>query len=202
MRADDRSDVRHGSSSLRSTISTIGHPARSSSTGSRTNGTAGSVHADDRRARRSQQHRCSCPSGALDDHVAGVPGRVALLLQRLVVLIDHDGHGQLGARCPRRAAGADHHVGTGGGERPLTRHDSDAAIPGGSGRRPSPRRARPSAWRPASARGSPKRRWRRAVRRPAAGAAGHRRRRAPRPRGGRRHSRGRRRGRGQAPARP
>ena len=41
-----------------------------------------------------------------------MPRRRPLLLQRLVVLVDHDRRSELGARCPRCRARADHHVDT------------------------------------------------------------------------------------------
>ena len=73
----------------------------------------------DCRARCGQQHGGAGAPGALDHDVAGVPRRGALLLHRLVVLVDDDGDRQPGARRPCRAAGTDHHVDATGSGRPL-----------------------------------------------------------------------------------
>ena len=62
-------------------------------------------------------------AGPLDGDVSGVPRRAALLLQRLVVLVDDDHRGQVRAGCPRRRPGPDHHVDAAGRRRPLVRHD-------------------------------------------------------------------------------
>ena len=62
--ADDSSEVRHGSSSLRSTMSTIGQPARSSST----------AQADERAARRRRRRR---PSGTVSSAAPAAPARRA-----------------------------------------------------------------------------------------------------------------------------
>ena len=145
------------------------------------------------RARRHQQHRHAGPPGPLDGDVAGVPRRAALLLQRLVVLVEDDDRGEVGARRPRRRPRPDHDVDAGRRRAPT---------PAGTGRRSSPARrsrvASSRAWstrrhddqrRPAADRGQHHRQRRR---RPAAAAAPRRRRPAARPR---------RRGSGSAPAR-
>ena len=168
--ADDSSDVLHGSSSLRSTTSTIGHPARSSSTGSRASvpptaatpatlghGDVASTAAPTRRARSTSD-------------VAGVPGGRPLLLQRLVVLVDHDGGAQARARRPR------------GRRAPMTTSTPAAAAPtvaarprprarGARAPPPSPRPGPPSASRRASDRAARRRRSRRAATSPAAASA-------------------------------
>ena len=55
-------------------------------------------------------HRHAGPPARARSHVAGVPGRRALLLQRLVVLVEHHDRAPVRARRPHRAATADHHV--------------------------------------------------------------------------------------------
>ncbi len=90
--------------------------------------------------------------GPLDDDVAGVPRRAALLLQRLVVLVEHDGRGEVGARRPRRGAGTDDDVDTAGGERPLPRQRPPRSARRGGAGSPPAVPGRPTARRPASAR--------------------------------------------------
>ena len=126
MSGDVTSDVFHGSSRLRSTTSTSGQPARSSSI-------AGRASRSPTAARPlTVGHGDTSSTGAparrrpLDDHVAGVPRRAALLLQRLVVLVDDDGGGEVRARRPRRDARPDHHVDAGRRSRPLLRAHGDA----------------------------------------------------------------------------
>ncbi len=58
-------------------------------------------------------------TGALDGHLAGVPGRRLLLLERLVVLVEHDHRRGSGQRRPGGGAGAEHGGSTGPGDRPL-----------------------------------------------------------------------------------
>ncbi len=87
---DVTSERFHGSSSDRSTTVTAGQPARSRARGRMDDAArAGVVHDGGQRRRRRHQHeRHPGPSTAFDQHVAGVPCRRSLLLQRLVVLVD------------------------------------------------------------------------------------------------------------------
>ena len=120
------SDVFHGSSRLRSTTSTIGHrplvvdrrarqpdPDRGERRSPSGTATPGAPAPRARRARSTSD-------------VAGVPRRAALLLQRLVVLVEHDHRGEAGARRPCRDAGADDDVDAGRRRRPLLRAHGDA----------------------------------------------------------------------------
>ena len=57
--------------------------------------------------------------GALEGDVARVPCGRALVLQRLVALVQHDHRREVGHRRPHRVAPADHHAGAGAGARPV-----------------------------------------------------------------------------------
>ena len=140
MSGDVTSDVFHGSSRLRSTTSTSGQPARSSSiagapTRSPTAARPATVGHGDTSSTGAPARACP-----LDDDVAGVPRRAALLLQRLVVLVDDDGGGEVRARRPRRDPRADHDVDAGRGRRPLLRAHGDAepGAPQAGGVEPGP----------------------------------------------------------------
>ena len=86
-----------------------------------------------RRARRHQPRpaRPATPA-TLDDDVTGVPGRAALTLQRLVVLVDHDCRGDARTRRPRRVPRADHDVDTTSSAPPTRRARPRPAEPGPS----------------------------------------------------------------------
>ena len=101
-------------------------------------------HARDARARRRGEQRDAGPPGPFDEHVAGVPRRRPLLLQRLVVLVDHDHHRELGARRPGRGPSPDDDIDAGSGARPLVRHERGphTAAPQRRRHRLGPRRGR------------------------------------------------------------
>ena len=84
------------------------------------------VDAGHGRARRRHHHRDPGPPAPARRARRGRARWVPLLLQRLVVLVDHDRSGQPGARRPRRGTGADDHVDAGGGPRPLPWHHRHA----------------------------------------------------------------------------
>ena len=124
---DVTSDRFHGSSSVRSTTTIRGHPARSRVAGGCTtprspaySTTAVSVGAGDTSTygTPARRHRSTT-------HVTGVPGRRAFLLQRLVVLVDHDRCREVGTRRPGSGAGPDHDVDTTGRVRPVVGDHGD-----------------------------------------------------------------------------
>ena len=125
----------HGSCRLRSTTSTIGQPAACLRERE-----PDRVHVErgqprHRRARRRGEHPRVGAASPLHQHVAGVPCRTALFLQRLVVLVDHHRGGQAGARRPRRRPRSEDHIHPAGGARPVVGHHRDrqpAAAEGGA----------------------------------------------------------------------
>ena len=60
-----------------------------------------------RRDRCDERHRRAGPARPLDRHVARVPGRRPLLLERLVTLVEHDDGREVRHRRPHRGAAAD-----------------------------------------------------------------------------------------------
>lgn len=62
-----------------------------------------------RRCRADQQARHSGPSGPLDGNVPGMPGRISLLLQRLVMLVQHHNSIKRRGGCPHRRPRTDNH---------------------------------------------------------------------------------------------
>ena len=73
----------------------------------------------DRRAWRHEQHRGTGAAGPFDDDVAGMPRRAALLLERFVMLVDHDDTGEVATRRPGGGAGSDDDVDARRSLRPL-----------------------------------------------------------------------------------
>ncbi len=95
-----------GSSSRWSTTSTRGHERGGGvATGAPIATTASTVGAG-------VSTRTAAPHvrGAFERDVTRVPRRRALVLQRLVTLVEHDDQREIGHRCPHRAAAADHHA--------------------------------------------------------------------------------------------
>ena len=135
-------------------------------------------HARDARARRRGEQRDAGPPGPFDEHIAGVPRRRPLLLQRLVVLVDHDHHRELGARGPRRGPSPDDDIDTSGSARPTRAVRARSALRGAAAPPPSPRPAPRSASRRASNHVSRRSRSRRSATRQVATAARRHRRRA------------------------
>ena len=95
-----------------------------------------------RRARRRHEHaRHAGAASPLEHDVAGVPRGAALVLQGLVVLVEHHDRGEIRHRRERRSARAPTTVAAGGRQRPVAREQRDRRRPpaaaAGSSRRPS-----------------------------------------------------------------
>ena len=103
------SDRRHGRRCRRSTTSRMGQPARSSlRVGADSRPPARRPHRA--RYRRDQEAGRARPPGPFHRHVAGVPGRRPLLLERLVVLVEDDDRPDARHRRPRPGSGSHDHV--------------------------------------------------------------------------------------------